>query len=418
MKEGLDPRWVCAWTASAQGPYPVGNPSAQPELRFAFPDPAAGARDQAFRLILRPSLWGPRARFRFSNAFGEKPLQLDGACVGLQLFGSALAPGSVRRMTFSGERGALVPPGGQVWSDPVALPSADDPSALFGRKLAVSFFVSGESGPMTWHAKALTTSYVSAPASPARIDDESGAEFPFGTTSWYFLDAVDMEAPADTGAIVCFGDSITDGSCSTLNGDDRWPDVFSLRLRARFGDRFAVANAGIGGNRVTSPAEYSPAEPYAGGPSALSRLERDVLSLSGVERIVWLEGINDFSDKCGASAAQVCDGFRAGVARMRASLPGARIFGAAVTPALGSSIEGHGSAEQDEKRRVVNGFIRDSGLFDAVLDFAAAVTDPATGRLRPEFVPDSTVGGPGDGLHPNRLGYLAMASSIDLDLFA
>src|SRR5204862_1518082 len=101
-------------------------------------------------------------------------------------------------------------------------------------------------------------------------------------TSWYFLDAVDMKAPADTQAIVAFGDSITDGTASTLNGDDRWPNVLSRRLHAAYGDRFSVVNASIGGNRVVGPAEYSPRKPFAGGPSARQRLERDVLSLSGV----------------------------------------------------------------------------------------------------------------------------------------
>ena len=50
--------WVVSWTGSVQGPYPVGNPSAQPDQKFAFPDPAAGARDQTFRLIVRPDIWG------------------------------------------------------------------------------------------------------------------------------------------------------------------------------------------------------------------------------------------------------------------------------------------------------------------------------------------------------------------------
>ena len=75
---------MVAWTASAQGPYPIGNPSAQPDLKFAFPD-ATGARDQTFRLMVRPDLWGRQARIRFSNAFGTRPVTFDGvmsACNG------------------------------------------------------------------------------------------------------------------------------------------------------------------------------------------------------------------------------------------------------------------------------------------------------------------------------------------------
>ena len=83
---------------------------------------------------------------------------------------------------------------------------------------------------------------------------------------------------------------------------------------------------------------------------------------------------------------------------------------------LGASNAAHGFAEQDEKRKALNDFIRTSGLFDGVADFDKATLDPQTGGLRPEFVPESTTGGPGDKLHPNRAGYLAMGMSIDLDL--
>jgi len=62
-------KWVTSWAASVQGPYPTGNPSAQPVMKFAFPAPEAGARDQTFRLILMPEIWGKQARLRFSNAF-------------------------------------------------------------------------------------------------------------------------------------------------------------------------------------------------------------------------------------------------------------------------------------------------------------------------------------------------------------
>ena len=95
--------WVVSWTGSVQGPYPVGNPSAQPEQKFAFPDPAAGARDQTFRLIVRPDLWGRQARIRLSNAFGTKPVTFDGVYVGLQWGSAALLRGSNRPVTFGGK---------------------------------------------------------------------------------------------------------------------------------------------------------------------------------------------------------------------------------------------------------------------------------------------------------------------------
>ncbi|OAS23803.1 GDSL-type esterase/lipase family protein [Methylobacterium platani] len=409
-------RWATAWAGSVQGPYPVGNPSAQPDQSFAFPDPAEGARDQTLRLVLRPDVWGREARLRISNAFGTRPLTLDGVHAGLQLGAAALVPGTNRPVRFSGKDRITVPPGGEAWSDPVALPFAADPDLplLAGRKLAVSLHVVGASGPMTWHAKALQTSYATAPGAGARGADEGEAAFLFSTASWFFLDALDMSVSVPTPVVVAFGDSITDGTASTMNGDDRWPDVLSRRLHAQLGNRVAVVNAGIGGNQVVGPASYDAQKPFPGGPSALSRLDRDVIGLSGVASVIWLEGINDFSRNGEASLEAVEAGMREGVARLRAGIPGVRVIGATLTSAKGSSSPAHGHPEQDEKRRGLNAFIRESGVFDGVVDFDAATLDPATGGLRPEMVPESTTGGKGDRLHPNRAGYVAMGSGIDL----
>lgn len=412
-------KWVVSWAGSVQGPYPVGNPSAQPDQRFAFPSAPDGARNQTLRLVVRPDIWGRQVRLRFSNAFGTKPVTFDDVYVGLQLGGPAVVQGTNRPVTFGGKTSVTIPPGGSAWSDPAPLVFARDPASpiLAGRKLAVSFHVVGESGPMTWHAKALQTSYVSAPDSGSRGKDESEAAFPYSTASWFFLDAVEMRAPADSFAVLAFGDSITDGTASTMNGDDRWPDVLSRRLKAIYGNRIAVVNTGIGGNQIAGPAQYGPDKPFPGGPSALSRLDRDVLELSGATALIWLEGTNDFSKNGNASFETVREAMKQGVARLRARRPEMRLIGATVVSALGSTSPAHGFAEQDQKRKLLNEFIRSSGLFDAVIDFDQATLDPQSGGLKPEFVPESTTGGKGDKLHPNRAGYLAMAMAINLDLF-
>jgi lysophospholipase L1-like esterase len=409
-------KWVTTWAASVQGPYPVGNSSAQPVLKFAFPAPESGARDQTFRLILQPEIWGQKMRLRFSNVFGTRPVSFDAIYVGLQHSSATLVAGSNRPVTIGNKPSVTIPPGEWVWSDVVSLPFVTDPKALAGRKLAVSFHVAGESGLMTWHAKALQTSYVSAPGSGAKSHAEDESAFPYSTASWYFLDAIDVQTQAETRVIVCFGDSITDGTASTMNGDDRWPNVLSRRLAAK-GFRAAVINAGIGGNQVAGPSDYSPQKPFPGGPSAGARFERDVLSLSGVSSVIWLEGINDFSKNGNASVETVQARMREIVLAMRKKQPGIKIFGATATSALGATNAAHGSPEQDEKRQALNQFIRNSGgVFDGVVDFDAATLDPNTGGLRPEFVPESTTGGPGDKLHPNRAGYLAMGNAIDVDM--
>jgi lysophospholipase L1-like esterase len=344
---------------------------------------------------------------------------IDGAFVGLQLGGPALTKGTNRPVTFAGKTSVTLPAGQSAWSDPVALTFVRDPDAaeLAGRKLAVSFHVAGESGPMTWHAKALTTSYVTAPGAGAKGQSEDEAAFPFSTASWFFVDAVEMKMPSDSFAVLTLGDSITDGTASTMNGDDRWPDVLARRLRALYGNRIAVVNAGIGGNQIAGPTEYGPLKPFAGGPAAEQRLDRDVLTLSGISAMIWLEGINDFSKNGNASVDTVTSALKRSVDRLRARRPGMAIIGATVVSALGSSSAAHGFPEQDEKRKALNDFIRTSGLFDGVIDFDKAVIDTQTGGLRPEFVPESTTGGSGDKLHPNRTGYLTMGQAIDLSLF-
>jgi lysophospholipase L1-like esterase len=412
--DAAPPNFVVAWAASAQGPYPVGNPTAQPDLRFAFPDPQKGAQDQTFRLIVRPDIWGRQARVRLSNAFGQKPVTFDAIRIGLQVSGSAILPGSNRPVTFGGKPSVTIPPGKDAVSDPLTLPFVTRPNdaMLIGRRLAISFHVTGDSGPMTWHAKGMTTSYISPPDSgprPAEADSED--PFPYSTTSWYFLDALEMFAPAGTQAVVAFGDSITDGTASTLNGDDRWPDVFARRLHALYGDTWSVVNAGIGGGEVTGPPDYA-AHPFAGGPSALDRLQRDVISLAGVGVVVWLEGINDFGN-AGASVQEVENGVCMVVQRLRAGIPGVRIFMGTLTSAVNSTNGGYGAPAIEAKRQEYNTFIRTAGIFDGVIDFDAVTRDPKTGELKAEFQPNSSIGVPGDKLHPNRAGYEAMGLAIN-----
>src|SRR5262249_39495498 len=132
-------KWITSWIASAQGPYPVGNPSAQPVLKFAFPAPEAGANDQTFRLIVMPETWGRQARIRLSNALGTKPVTIDTVYAGLQLGSATLVPGTNRPVTFGGKPTVTIEPGKDVWSDAVNLTFVRDAKALAGRKLAVSF---------------------------------------------------------------------------------------------------------------------------------------------------------------------------------------------------------------------------------------------------------------------------------------
>jgi lysophospholipase L1-like esterase len=412
---GRGEKWAAAWVASPHGPYPSGNASAQPDLSLALP--GAAAHDQTFRMMVKPDRWGRVIRIRLTNVFGTAPLMVDGMFVGLQASGGRVAVGTNRPVAFKGgAAGVTIPAGESLFSDPVALPfvgTGDDPQ-LAGRRLAISFHVVGDSGRMTWHAKALTTGYLSAPGAGSHGEETSDLALPFTTTSWFFVDAVDVVAPVSTVVIACLGDSITDGTASTLNGDDRWPDVFAARMHAVYGSRVSVVNAGIGGNRVVGPAIYTAASPVSGGPSALDRLDRDVFGISGLSAVMWLEGINDIA--AGTTADAIEAGLEQGVARLRAHGVG-MVVAATITPTLGNG-GAHGTPAADQTRRRINAFLSESRLFDFVVDFAAATIDPATGGLRQAFQPNSTTGGAGDKLHPNRAGYQAMGAAIDPALFA
>lgn len=425
-------KWVSTWAAAQHGPYPSGIATAGPDLRFAFPDPKAGATDQTFRLIVKPDLWGNRIRLRFSNVYGDRPLRLDHVYVGMQASGGNVVPGTNRRVSFDHGTATTISPGTRAFSDPVELSyvRGSDGPELAGRNLAVSFQVVGSTGRMTWHSGAFRTSYLGLPNSGPHAADEDDLAFPFTTTSWFFLDAVDVMAPEQTIVVAALGDSITNGSNSTLNGDDRWANALSTRLHAALGSRVSVVVMGIGGNQVVGPAPYDVDMPYFGGPSALARLDRDIMGLSGLTHVIWLEGINDFGQpgnlvgglQGGATEAvpptppeDVIAGLREGVTRLRSR--GLTVIGGTLTPTKGMP-GAYGAPEVEASRQVVNKFIRTSGIFDGIVDFEAATMDPATGMLRAEFLPSSTAGGPGDMIHPNRAGYQAMALAIDLALIA
>lgn len=368
-------RWIATWSTS-----PV---SGSATVRF---------KNQTLRQIVHVSIGGSRVRVRFTNAFGTEPIWINAAHVAIRGPGSSIAPGSDRELTFGGLQAVMVPTGAPAVSDSVDL---DVPAQA---DLAISLWVARNFGPPTVHGTALETSYISAPG------NFTAAEvMPVDSTtlSWYYLADVEVTASERTGGIVTLGDSITDGTRSTPDTNNRWPDHLGARLLAE-GMPMAILNQGISGNRVLRDMT---------GPNALARFDRDVLAHNGVTHMVVLEGINDigrsftFPDEA-VNADQIIQGYRQLIAR--AHLKGLKIIGATLTPFEGA---GYFSEEGETKRQTVNDFIRNGGEFDGVIDFDLATRDPANPR---RFLPayDS-----GDNLHPNDAGYQAMANAIDLSLF-
>jgi len=410
--------WVAAWTTSPQEVYPVGYTvgqpgpvgpagpnNTQPLLAYAFPD--AQAHNQTIRMVVHPSIGGRLWRVRLSNLFGTRPVTFGRAYVGLQKSGGDIVAGTNRPLRFGGQSSVTVAAGQSTASDPVWLTRGDNDT----RNLVVSLYVAGDSGPMTWHAASFMTTYLSDPNAGDHSADPTDEALPHSSTSWFFLTGIEVRRP-DAATVVAFGDSITDGYFSTINGSDRWPDNLQRRL-GQDRPRMSVVNQGIAGNMVTrigrTPGGCTPCD----GPPAIDRLDRDVLSQPGLRAVILLEGINDLGGG-NATAAEVIDGMKEIIRRVHAR--GIKIIGATLTPSAGTAFGLYGTPETDAKRREVNDFIRNSGMFDGVADFSAATEDPANpGHLLPAYDTQSSVGGPGDHLHPNRAGFLAMARAVNLE---
>ncbi|MBC53502.1 MAG: GDSL family lipase [Gammaproteobacteria bacterium] len=384
------PHWVTAWAMS---------PSTLPP--GMLPADAAGHNefdDQTLRLIAHVTAGGETVRIRLSNTHGNKPLHIGAASIAEQGRGSAIAAGTLQSLSFGGQPDIIIPRGAVVFSDPLPFPVDAFTS------LSISLYLPEPSGLPTTHRAAMQTSYVGAAGDATRaasLDDAQAIAF------WHYLTAIDVSGGDAVSTIVTVGDSITDGVGSTVDTNNRWPNLLALRLRNEAGmPTYAVANAGLSGNRVLH--ERSPMF----GENLLARFERDVLALSHVSHLVLLEGINDMGMSVSmatdqqVSAAQIIAGYRQVAERARAH--GIKVIGATLTPFEGA---GYFSEAGEAKRQLVNAWIRDSGFFDAVIDFDAAIADPDNpARLPAAYTSDN--------LHPNDAGYAAMANSIDLSIFA
>ena len=383
--------WVGAWAAVPSG---VG-------MEFG---------DQTLRLIVTPHLGGKQVRVRLTNRLGSQPVRFASAFIGLRRSGAQLVPGSNRRLTFGHAGSTTLPAGGQVVSDVVRL------SYGAFQHLAVSLHVAGGTGPATAHGGAYQTSYFTRATSGDHAADDDGVAFDSTMTSWPFLAGVDVRGSNRVASVVAVGDSITDGTQGSdgtyllgnpgiVDKNDRYPDFLARRLLGVAGGaRFSVLNAGIGGNRVLQDAPfYSP--DY--GPSLLRRLDPDVIAQTGATDVIVMEGTNDLGYPPTASASQVIEGLRVVVRRLHAA--GLNVVLGTQAPSEGLVLLGlHGLPPAISARDEINAWIRSASGADAVVDFNAALRDPAhPDRLNPAY--DSS-----DHLHPNTAGYRAMANAIDL----
>lgn len=379
-------KWIGAWASAQMAP--DANNSLLPT---DYPN-------ATLRQVVRVSVGGEKLRVRLSNAYGNRPLTLDAAriAVSAALNTSKIDTTTDRRLTFSGAPTVTIPASGEAWSDPVDLKVAPLTS------LSISLHYPAAPGVQTGHPGSRATSYVLAG------EHTADAELPSAKTAdrWFQIASVDV-VNEKSSAIVAFGDSITDGYGVQPNTNLRWTDGLAQRLKDA-GKPMGVLNLGIGGNRVLADGL---------GPSGLSRFDRDVLGQSGVTHLIILEGVNDLGvlnrDKPadaqvnGWMAKDLIGAYARMVAKARAK--GIKVIGATILPYSGSAYY-HPPAEAEAARQTINAWIRTPGNFDGVIDWDAAMRDPAKPtHLLPAY--------DNDGLHPNMAGYKAMADAIPLSLF-
>jgi lysophospholipase L1-like esterase len=355
-----------------------------------------------FRLIARVTAPGDAIRLRFDNTFGTAPVTFGKVSAGPRQSANnpaSLSPGLLRPVSFDGQSSVTIDAGGSVTSDPIPLmvDAQED--------LAISVYVPGAEVPASQHSGAIVTSFITDNGAGDLTASESGVPFKTRITTMPWLKAIDVRVAAPTTAIVAFGDSITDGTCTTLDAHDRWEDIVAQRLALQGAVRHSVVNEGIGGNtvtrNVTPPPDSTP---------GTERLDRDVLAHAGVSHVIVFMGTNDIRRE--ASAEQVINGLKNIVARVKAH--GLRAIGVTIVPRHNVAQTAGNTGWNDAKTKVrneVNAWIRERGDFDAVIDFDRILRSAANPNLL------HATYNCGDGIHPSPLGYFQMGKSVDLNLF-
>ncbi|MET9829826.1 SGNH/GDSL hydrolase family protein [Streptomyces sp. NPDC006385] len=377
--------WVGAWSAS-----PVG---AEPGTEVE------GLAGRSVRNVVHTSVGGTSARITLSNLYGQSALTITHASIALAAGPQTAAAieDTMRRLTFGGNTTVVIPPGQQVLSDAVRL------AIPAGADVLVTTYSPTPSGPVTFHPHARQTSYV---AEGDLTEDATGLAYTGQVGSWRYLTALDVLSNESDGTVVVFGDSLTDGITSTPNANRRWTDFLSRRLRAAVAagqdvPRYSVVNEGISGNQILASGSGRPADNQAG----VDRFHRDVLSRTNVKVVVIDLGVNDILRNPNlADPNRILDGLRTLVRQAHAR--GLKVIGATLMPFQGH--RGYTDARENVRQRI-NAEIRAGKVFDAVVDFDAAVRDPYNPRrFRPDY--DS-----GDHLHPSDKGYERMAETFDLN---
>lgn len=373
--------WLGAWSTAQQLVEPRNMP------------PEPGLSGNTIRQVVQVNMGGETLRLSLSNAFGTLPVSIHSVHVAASTDSSAINPSTDLALRFDGESSVTIQPGKRVFTEPFSF--GLEPLS----RVAITMHVDSVSSDLTGHPGSRTTSYIEIGKAVSAANMPDAAQ----TDHWYLIDAIDVLAPEDHAAIVTLGNSITDGRGSGTNKQNRWPDELAKRLQANENTRhISVLNQGIGGNCMLKDCL---------GPAAVDRFERDVLMQPGVEWLIILEGINDIGGIQSAEQAdKVVRDLTAAYREMmeKAHQRDIKVYGATLMP-FGESF--YDRPESERARQEVNEWIRNSGIFDAVIDLDKALADPENPT---QLLPKADTG---DHLHPNETGHRLVAESIDLDLF-
>lgn len=373
----LEQNWVGTWAAAIQLVEPGNMP------------PSPGLANNTIRQIVCVSKGGKTLRFRFSNDFGESPVNFGAVQIAASAGGSSIDKATAKYLLFNHEGNVTISPGSEVLSDPI------DFDLKPRARLAITIYFGKTPAMITGHPGSRTTSYLVA-------GNQTGAKSAFSnavkTDHWYFIQGIDVISTGS--AVAVLGDSITDGRGSTTNQQDRWPDLLAINL-VDHGMKTCVLNLGIGGNCVVSGGLGQP---------ALERFDRDVLKQPGVRWLIIFEGVNDIggtkdSTSAAGVVAELTNAYDIMIAKAHAA--GIKVYGCTITPFKKSF---YYKDYRERARASVNSWIRTSGHFDKVIDFDEIVRDPAD----PETLLAELQS---DYLHLNAKGYQKLGTAVDLALF-
>ncbi len=419
-----DRKWVATWTTAPQNVFKgVGATQTAALVNFAFPPATGGpqAVNQTLRMIVKPDIWGSTLRVRLSNTWGTGPITFGRVTVGLQSFSGATVAGTNRQVAFGGTASVTLAAGEERFSDALHADWArggddeeDISPALEGRNLAISMYIPGSSGPMTFHSTALQESFLGAPNSGDHSGDDADKFFPYETSSWFFVDAVDVMAPSDTRVLVGAGSSSVDGSITTPGNNDRFLNWMSRRLHEAYGQHVSVVNEGIGGDTAAAPTQPGQIRPLL--QVLPERFSRDILGVSGVTDVLFYAGTNDFGDHIPSSQSIASLQSMVGILHRL----GIKAVGSTLITNVG---QGGTSAATYTAHNDINQYILQSGVFDSLADFYNKTRDPSnpdflTTVLQPQYATHSDPTGTPDFLHLGRAGAEAEGDTLDVGFFA